>query len=159
MITSKAFHKVTFTGARCESFVLAKPGVSSRPMPTITKRSFKTLPWLAVFGPGLVVMLADTDVGSIITAGQSGVEWGYKLLIPQFILMPVLYIVQELTVRLGIFTGRGHGELIREAFGPVWAWVSAALYFIALGGGGAAGGGAHWLLPPGRAHRHRGGAV
>jgi Mn2+/Fe2+ NRAMP family transporter len=83
------------------------------------------LTFLAVFGPGLVVMLADTDVGSIITAGQSGVQWGYKLLLPQFILMPVLYIAQELTVRLGIFTGRGHGELIREAFGPAWAWVSA----------------------------------
>ncbi|HEY1858118.1 NRAMP family divalent metal transporter [Acidocella sp.] len=81
---------------------------------------------MAVFGPGLVVMLADTDVGSIITAGQSGVQWGYKLLLVQVILMPVLYIVQELTVRLGVFTGRGHGELIREAFGPRWAWLSAA---------------------------------
>ncbi|HTQ70929.1 MAG TPA: divalent metal cation transporter [Acidocella sp.] len=80
---------------------------------------------LAVFGPGLVVMLADTDVGSIITAAQSGVQWGYKLLLPQFLLMPVLYIAQELTVRLGIFTGKGHGELIRDAFGPGWAWVSA----------------------------------
>ena len=79
------------------------------------------LPFLAVFGPGLVVMLADTDVGSIITAGQSGVQWGYKLLLVQLVLVPVLYIVQELTVRLGIFTGRGHGELIREAFGPGWA--------------------------------------
>jgi NRAMP (natural resistance-associated macrophage protein)-like metal ion transporter len=84
------------------------------------------LPWLAVFGPGLVVMLADTDVGSIITAGQSGVQWGYKLLLVQLILMPILYIVQELTVRLGIFTGRGHGELIRDSFGPKWAWLSAA---------------------------------
>ena len=37
----------------------------------------KRLPFVAVFGPGLVVMLADTDVGSIITAGQSGVQWGY----------------------------------------------------------------------------------
>jgi len=86
----------------------------------------KTLPIVAVFGPGLVVMLADTDVGSIITAGQSGVQWGYKLLLCQFVLMPVLYIVQELTVRLGIFTGRGHGELIRDSFGPGWAWLSAA---------------------------------
>ena len=34
-------------------------------------------------------------------------------------------MVQELTVRLAIFTGRGHGELIRDTFGPVWAWVSA----------------------------------
>ncbi len=81
---------------------------------------------LAVFGPGLVVMLADTDVGSVITAGQSGVEWGYRLLLLQFLLMPILYMVQELTVRLGVFTGRGHGELIRDTFGPFWAWVSVA---------------------------------
>jgi Mn2+/Fe2+ NRAMP family transporter len=70
-------------------------------------------------------MLADTDVGSIVTAGQSGVEWGYRLLLLQLVLIPVLYLVQELTVRLGIFTGRGHGELIRETFGPGWAWFSA----------------------------------
>ncbi len=81
---------------------------------------------LAVFGPGLVVMLADTDVGSIITAGQSGAQWGYRLLLLQFVLMPILYMVQELTVRLGIFTGRGHGELIRDTFGGFWAWVSVA---------------------------------
>lgn len=80
--------------------------------------------FLAVMGPGLVVMLADTDVGSIITAGQSGVQWGYQLLLLQILLMPVLYIVQELTVRLGIFTGKGHGELIRNTFGGGWAWVS-----------------------------------
>ncbi len=90
--------------------------------------------FLAVFGPGLVVMLADTDVGSIVTAGQSGVQWGYRLLLLQVALIPVLYIVQELTVRLGIFTRRGHGELIRETFGPVWAWISAAGLAVATGG-------------------------
>jgi Mn2+/Fe2+ NRAMP family transporter len=82
--------------------------------------------FLAVFGPGIVVMLADTDVGSVITAGQSGVQWGYQLLMLQVVLIPILYLVQELTVRLGIFTGRGHGELIRDTFGPFWAWISAA---------------------------------
>ena len=79
-------------------------------------------------------MLADTDVGSVITAGQSGVQWGYRLLWLQFLLMPILYIVQELTVRLGIFTGRGHGELIRSTFGPVWAWVSAIGLAVATAG-------------------------
>ena len=82
--------------------------------------------FLAVMGPGIVVMLADTDVGSIITAAQSGVQWGYRLLLLQVLLMPVLYIVQELTVRLGIFTGKGHGELIRNTFGGAWAWVSVS---------------------------------
>ncbi|MHB8388427.1 MAG: NRAMP family divalent metal transporter, partial [Acidobacteriaceae bacterium] len=80
--------------------------------------------FLAVMGPGIVVMLADTDVGSIITAAQSGAQWGYHLLLLQFLLMPVLFVVQDLTVRLGVFTGKGHGELIRETFGAGWAWVS-----------------------------------
>jgi Mn2+/Fe2+ NRAMP family transporter len=82
--------------------------------------------FLAVAGPGIVVMLADTDVGSIITAGQSGVAWGYRLLMLQFLLMPILFVVQELTVRLGIHSGKGHGELIRDHFGKGWAWLSAA---------------------------------
>ncbi len=87
-----------------------------------------------MLGPGIVVMLADTDVGSIITAGQSGVQWGYRLLLLQVVLIPILYMVQELTVRLGIFTGRGHGELIKETFGRAWAWVSVAGLAVATGG-------------------------
>lgn len=80
---------------------------------------------LAVWGPGLVVMLADTDAGSVITAAQSGAQWGYQMLLPQVILIPILYVVQEMTVRLGIVTGQGHGALIRSRFGNGWAWVSA----------------------------------
>ena len=90
--------------------------------------------WLAVFGPGIVVMLADTDVGSLVTAGQSGAQWGYRLLLIQVLLMPILYITQELTVRLGIHTGRGHGELICETFGRFWGWVSAAGLAVATAG-------------------------
>jgi Mn2+/Fe2+ NRAMP family transporter len=90
--------------------------------------------FLAVVGPGIVVMLADTDVGSVITAGQSGVQWGYRLLLLQAVLIPILYMVQELTVRLGVFTGKGHGELIKIAFGRFWAWVSVAGLAIATGG-------------------------
>ncbi len=79
-------------------------------------------------------MLADTDVGSIITAGQSGVQWGYRLLLLQVVLMPILFVVQELTVRLGIHTGRGHGELIRDTFGRTWAYVSAVGLTVAVAG-------------------------
>lgn len=86
----------------------------------------KLLPWLAVLGPGLVVMLADTDAGSLITSAQSGAVWGYKLLALQFILIPILYIAQELTVRLGLATGKGHGELIKAHFGTKWAWLSVS---------------------------------
>lgn len=86
--------------------------------------------FLAVIGPGLVVMLADTDAGSVITAAQSGALWGYKLLTIQLILMPILYIAQELTVRLGLVTGRGHAELIKSHFGKFWAWVSVSTLVI-----------------------------
>lgn len=110
--------------------ITAPPSPSpARSLAPLTVRRF-----LAVFGPGIVVMLADTDVGSVITAGQSGAQWGYRLLLLQLVLVPILYLVQELTVRLGIFTGRGHGELIRETFGPIWAWVSACGLGIATAG-------------------------
>ncbi len=90
---------------------------------------------LAVWGPGLVVMLADTDAGSLITAAQSGARWGYRMVLPQLVLIPILYFVQEMTIRLGVHTGRGHGALIRERFGRGWAWLSATTLF--LSGAGA----------------------
>ena len=86
---------------------------------------------LATIGPGLTVMLADTDAGSIITAAQSGAQWGYKLLALQLVLIPILYFVQELTTRIGITTGLGHGDLIYKEFGSKWAWVSVGTLFIA----------------------------
>jgi Mn2+/Fe2+ NRAMP family transporter len=84
---------------------------------------------LAVWGPGLVVMLADTDAGSLITAAQSGSEWGYRMVLPQILLIPVLYVVQEMTVRLGILTNMGHGALIRKTFGRNWALLAALPLF------------------------------
>ena len=90
----------------------------------------KLLPFLALMGPGLVVMLADTDAGSLITAAQSGAQWGYKFLLLQFSLMPILFIAQELTVRLGIVTGKGHGELILERYGKIWAYISIGTLLI-----------------------------
>ena len=80
---------------------------------------------LAAWGPGLVVMLADTDAGSLVTAAQSGARWGYRMIVPQLALIPVLYVVQEMTARLGVVTGAGHGALIRQRFGRGWALLSA----------------------------------
>eukprot|EP01012_Entosiphon_sulcatum_P040709 TRINITY_DN54395_c0_g1_i1.p1 TRINITY_DN54395_c0_g1~~TRINITY_DN54395_c0_g1_i1.p1 ORF type:complete len:454 (-),score=67.09 TRINITY_DN54395_c0_g1_i1:113-1447(-) len=90
--------------------------------------------WLATVGPGLVVMLADTDAGCLITAAQSGAQWGYTLLLLQFLLIGPLFMAQELTVRLGVVTGKGHGELIREHFGRRWAWLSVATLVVACAG-------------------------
>jgi Mn2+/Fe2+ NRAMP family transporter len=87
--------------------------------------------WLMVaIGPGLMVMLADTDAGSVVTAAQSGARFGYRLLPLEILLMPVLYLVMELTVRLGLTTGKGHAELIKERFGRGWASVSVAVLLV-----------------------------
>lgn len=86
---------------------------------------------LALLGPGVMVMLADTDAGSVITASQSGARYGYQLVATQLVLIPILYLVQEMTVRLGLVTGKGHGTLIREVFGRRWAIVSAVTLFVA----------------------------
>ena len=85
----------------------------------------------AVVGPGIVVMLADTDAGSVITAAQSGAQWGYQLLLLQLILAPILFVVQELTVRLGIVSGKGHGDLIQQQFGRGWALLSVGTLVLA----------------------------
>lgn len=86
---------------------------------------------LLLLGPGLMVMLADTDAGSITTAAQSGASWGYRLVLPQLLLIPVLYVVQEITVRLGILTGEGHGSLIRRHYGRRWAVLSGVTLAVA----------------------------
>jgi Mn2+/Fe2+ NRAMP family transporter len=75
-------------------------------------------------------MLADTDAGSVIVAAQSGARWGYRLLLLQLVLMPILYVVQELTVRLGLVTHKGHGELIAKHFGRGWAWFSVGTLLV-----------------------------
>jgi Mn2+/Fe2+ NRAMP family transporter len=80
---------------------------------------------LAVWGPGLIVMLADTDAGCLITAAQSGAQWGYAMVLPQLVLIPILFMAQEIVVRLGVVTGKGHGRLIREQFGLGWGLISA----------------------------------
>jgi Mn2+/Fe2+ NRAMP family transporter len=87
--------------------------------------------FLAVAGPGIVVMLADSDAGGMITAAQSGAEWGYRLLPLQFLLVPLLYVVQELALRLGIVSGKGQARLIREHFGTFWAVIATAALLVA----------------------------
>ncbi len=84
----------------------------------------RLLRFLAVLGPGLVVMFADTEAGSITTAATSGAQFGFKLVLLQLLLIVPLFVVQEMTVRLGTVTGKGHARLIREHYGLGWAWVS-----------------------------------
>jgi NRAMP (natural resistance-associated macrophage protein)-like metal ion transporter len=77
---------------------------------------------IKIAGPGMVVMLADTDAGCLITAGQTGAQWGYSLIPMQIALIPVVFMAQELAVRCALCTGKGAALLIKEEFGTKWAW-------------------------------------
>ncbi len=79
---------------------------------------------LAVVGPGIITMVADNDAGGISTYAQTGAKTGFNLLWVFLILLPMAYYVQEMTVRLGAVTKRGHAEAIFDAFGPAWGWFS-----------------------------------
>lgn len=94
------------------------------------RKLFRILHFLKVLGPGFVVMIADMDAGSVTTAGVSGAQWGYRLIPLQIILIPVLYLVQSMTSRLGCVTGKGHGELIREYYGEKWAAFATITLFL-----------------------------
>lgn len=91
--------------------------------------------WLRVIGPAWVVMLADVDAPSVITAGKGGTESGYALLLPVFAIVPLLFLVQEMTARLALVTGKGHVELVRSRYGRRWAAISvtgmAVINFVA----------------------------
>jgi Mn2+/Fe2+ NRAMP family transporter len=99
-------------------------------------------------------MLADTDAGSVVTAAQSGAKWGYTLLPLEVALVPVLYLVMELTGRLGVATGKGHARLVKECFGNKYAAVSTVVLLITTTGAlvtelaGLSGVGAMYGLPP-----------
>ncbi|WP_035796573.1 NRAMP family divalent metal transporter [Kitasatospora mediocidica] len=88
----------------------------------------KTL--LAIVGPGLIVMVGDNDAGAFATYGQAGQNYGTHLLWTLLLLVPVLYINQEMVLRLGAVTGVGHARLILERFGKFWGAFSVIDLFL-----------------------------
>jgi Mn2+/Fe2+ NRAMP family transporter len=65
-----------------------------------------------------------SDAGGISTYAQTGAKTGSNLLWAFIILVPMAYYVQEMTVRLGAVTKRGHVEAIFDGFGKFWGWFS-----------------------------------
>ncbi len=88
----------------------------------------KTL--LAILGPGLIVMVGDNDAGAFGTYTQAGQNYGTTLLWTLLLLVPVLFINQEMVLRLGTVTGVGHARLIFERFGKFWGAFSVIDLFV-----------------------------
>ncbi len=101
-----------------------------------TKSNFwrNFLLFLSILGPGIVTGSVDNDVGGITTYSVAGATYGYNLiwtLIPAFV---VLFVVQEMNARMGIVTGKGLADLIRENAGvKVTFFIFSALLFTDIG--------------------------
>ena len=102
--------------------------VDDTPGQSSWKARLKTL--LAIIGPGLIVMVGDNDAGAFGTYTQAGQDYGTGLLWTLLLLVPVLYVNQEMVLRLGAVTGVGHARLIVERFGKFWGAFSVIDLFI-----------------------------
>ena len=85
---------------------------------TPKKRAARWLAYLAVLGPGLLAASAGNDAGGIATYAQAGAAYRYDLLWLLFVITFALIVVQEMSARMGVATGKGLADLIREEFGP-----------------------------------------
>jgi len=72
---------------------------------------------MAVLGPGFITANVDNDSGGILTYSQAGAQYGYALLWTMLPITIALIVVQEMCARMGVVTGKGLSDLIREEFG------------------------------------------
>ena len=114
-----------------ERFSLQKYVQNLKRFPARTRRGLsenKYFAYLALLGPGIIAASSGNEASGIATYSSAGAEYGYTLLW-SFIPMTICFIVaQEMCVRMGVVTGQGLADLIREQFGVRWT----ALVMLAL---------------------------
>jgi NRAMP (natural resistance-associated macrophage protein)-like metal ion transporter len=92
------------------------------------------LAFLAVLGPGLIAANAGNDAGGIATYSSVGAKYGYDLLWMMVVITVSLVVVQEMAARMGVVTGKGLADLIREQYGIRWSmFATASVLFANLG--------------------------
>ena len=85
---------------------------------------------LAVIGPGIITANVDNDSGGIATYSLAGAEFGYGLLWTLIPITVALIVIQEMCARMGVITGKGLADLIREQYGvKVTFYIMVALLF------------------------------
>jgi Mn2+/Fe2+ NRAMP family transporter len=86
---------------------------------------------LAVLGPGLIAANAGNDAGGIATYSSVGARYGYDLLWMMVVITVSLVVVQEMAARMGIVTGKGLADLVREQYGVRWSLFATASVLVA----------------------------
>jgi len=85
--------------------------------PRLRRLRFNLVIFMAVIGPGIITANVDNDAGGILTYSQAGAQFGFSLLWTLIPITVALIVVQEMVARMGVVTGKGLADLIREEFG------------------------------------------
>src|SRR5215472_10325507 len=93
----------------------------------------RVLAAVAVLGPGLIAGAAGDDAGGVATYASVGAQYGYSLLWALVVITVSLIVVQLQVARLGVVTGKGLAELIREEFGVRWTALAMLVLLVANG--------------------------
>ncbi len=103
----------------------------SIPSLSLRRRRGRLVALLAVLGPGLIAANAGNDAGGIATYSSVGARYGYDLLWMMVVITISLVVVQEMAARMGIVTGKGLADLIREEYGIRWSLFATASVLVA----------------------------
>jgi NRAMP (natural resistance-associated macrophage protein)-like metal ion transporter len=112
---------------RVRSAVLGRPRLPAR----LSARRTRIFVLLGLLGPGLIAANAGNDAGGVATYSQAGAKYGYDLLWTIVLITISLAIVQMLAARMGVVTGKGLAELIREEYGIRWSVLATTAVLIA----------------------------
>src|SRR4249920_3253490 len=106
-------------------------GPRLRPHGWLSRRAARLLVIVGFLGPGLIAANAGNDAGGIATYSSVGARYGYALLWMMVVITISLVVVQEMAARMGVVTGKGLADLIREEYGIRWALFATACVLVA----------------------------
>src|ERR1700727_184114 len=107
------------------------PGARPRLPARLNPRRARLFAFLGLLGPGLIAANAGNDAGGIATYSSVGAKYGYTLLWTMVLITISLAIVQKLAARMGVVTGKGLAELVREEYGIRWSVFATSAVLIA----------------------------
>jgi NRAMP (natural resistance-associated macrophage protein)-like metal ion transporter len=113
--------------------VASRPGQTLRAVRRRVPRKAAFLAFLAVMGPGLITGFAGNDAGGVTTYTAVGAHYGYAMLWLLLLSTAGLVVIQEMCARMGVVTGKGLSDLIRERFGVRWTIVAMLALLVANG--------------------------
>jgi NRAMP (natural resistance-associated macrophage protein)-like metal ion transporter len=112
---------------RIRSATRGRPRLPAR----LSPRRARIFAFLGLLGPGLIAANAGNDAGGIATYSSVGAKYGYELLWTIVLITISLGLVQMLAARMGVVTGKGLAELIREEYGIRWSVLATSAVVIA----------------------------